>query len=564
MSMLDDILAGVTGGGGGGGDQNQIDTPYMQQALLRGLVTMLATQNAPMMMAAMRGGKTPGATVPAGDVEPPQPQSANRGTMQLGAPRPQTEDPAGGEAAPMPTYGAPPRGENSLMSLAGPSRVPAQTYQPSQAPSPIRDITAEEQAAPQPPAAAPQSQEPPATPVQTVSVSPQQMPQRPLNASAPQPPVQPQPQTPPGRSPNISELFPKADFGPNVLERIMGTVLGAPGDTTWLPGGGRDQLARQQSSTVQALIAKGIDPGAAEAAARNPDIMRQLAPVIFGAKQNAEWKPIGNDKYGQQQYGWVNPNTQEVRDSKGNLIGSPNAPGAPAQSGPDVSGLQGKELLDALDPGDRNQVQAILDGRQAPPSPNARNARTQRINEWVAQAEPGFDMTTWKARNTLRTEMASTKPGTAGGSIIALDTAMSHMDRLQKSADALDNWTFPGSTLLRSGVTNPIARNLEGTSSFNEREAAYNTDRKAVLDEAAKVFAGTSTVFDRKSWEEKLNATQTIGQQNAVIKELVGLMKGRVEAIAQASNRTLGGNKTPYDFIAPTTASKMQKILGEQ
>jgi hypothetical protein len=322
--------------------------------------------------------------------------------------------------------------------------------------------------------------------------------------------------------------------------------------------GGDPRAVETENLTVRALMRRGLDEATARAAARVP----ALIPTLLGPRAS-DWTftaQAGVDKYGNHIPGFVNARTQEIR-----LLGA-NQPGQQPGGGTarDTTGLTGQALLDALDPGDRAQVQAILEGRQAPPSPNARNQRTQRIMEWVAQADPTFDMTNYQARNATNREFAANRPGTAGGAITALETAMGHLERLSRNADALGNNSYPGGQLFRQYVENPIARNATGLSDFSARENNFNIVRKAALDEAARVFAGTGTgVFDRKAWEEKLTASQDPVTLQQGIRELVALMKSRIDSLAGSYNRTMGTDRDAYSFMKPATAALMQRFLGE-
>lgn len=322
--------------------------------------------------------------------------------------------------------------------------------------------------------------------------------------------------------------------------------------------------------SVADLAQKGVIPTLAAPAAlsQEPTDATLKGHINRGmplaAAEVPKYQEVGQGKYGEKQFGFVDSNRQTIN-------GQPvNAPGAqPPQtgsSGARLEGLTGKELLDALDPGDRSQVQAIIEGRKAPPSPNARNAYTQRIAEWVAAVDPGFDNTAWRARNQLRAEFASTKNGSAGGNIQALETAINHGEKLIKAHDALNNVGVPLGSVAREYIGNPIARNMsEGLSNFDAREGGFNAVRKGYFDEVAKVFAGSSGgVFDRAEWEHKLNSASSPAKRDEVMQTLTDMMKGRLTALANSANRNnlqYGKEFSPYDLVNPATAAKMKRIL---
>lgn len=392
-----------------------------------------------------------------------------------------------------------------------------------------------------------------------VPYSPPQQPQQaPAAAPAQQTPQEPQ------RRPTAAELFQPTDSGPNILERVLGTLLAAPGDTSWLPGGERDTKARTNTATQRALVSRGISPEIAQAATLNPQIMAQIAPILFGQKQNAEFKQIGVDQYGSPQYGWINANTQTITPASATVAGPNGERQAPAPAGPDMN-LNGAEFLATLPEADRALVQGMIEGRVAPTG-NARNPRTQRLMAWAAQVEPGFDFTKWTARNTMSRSTGGSAPNTMGGNITALNTAMAHAESLLKAGENLgNNINVPGATLAREYIGNPIARNAQGLSDFDAREGAFNTTRKALMDEVAKVFAGSqSALADRRAWEEKLTSASSPAQLNGVVRQLAELLKGRIQAQADQYNSVMGSQRDPYSFMSPKAAASMRRLLGEE
>lgn len=332
------------------------------------------------------------------------------------------------------------------------------------------------------------------------------------------------------------------------------------------------QRVQAYQTTIAQLHKEGVIPSLMlpQLASQIPDdkflhgVINRAMPLQ--AAETPKYQEIGQDKYGAKNFGFVDANRQTIN---GRPINSPDAAHTGVGNyGTRLEGLTGKEFLDALDPGDRSQVQAIIEGRKPPPSPNARTPFTQRLAEWVAQADPGFDNTAWRARNQLRAEFSSTKNGTAGGNIQALETAINHGDKLRTAHEALNNSGIPLGTIAREWVGNPLARNLsEGMSNFDAREGGFNAVRKGYFDEVAKVFAGTSGgVFDRAEWEHKLNSASSPAKRDEVISTLTEMMKGRLTALANSANRNnlqYGKEFGPYDLVNPTTSAKMKRILKE-
>lgn len=147
----------------------------------------------------------------------------------------------------------------------------------------------------------------------------------PMPASVPAPQRQPAkmaPSGPPAAAP---------DTTPNAFERILGTLLGSPGDTSFLPGGARDQQARSQTATYKAILKQTNDPDMAMGVALNP----ALLPYALGPKAS-DWtfQPhAGTDKYGNAIPGFVNSKTQEVKVGTAGVQAQPGAAAPTAAAG---------------------------------------------------------------------------------------------------------------------------------------------------------------------------------------------------------------------------------------
>lgn len=267
------------------------------------------------------------------------------------------------------------------------------------------------------------------------------------------------------------------------------------------------------------------------------------------------------DKYGQKRdlYGFVDQLRQTVNPPRNQPSSVGGHVGAP------LTDLTGQTLLDSLDPGDRSQVEAILEGRQAPPSPNARNARTQKIMEWVAQADPTFDMTKWKTRN--ETQAAYSK-GPEGRNITALNTLPRHLQELYTAADDLKNVNVPLGTLMRH-VTNPIAGYF--SPDVEARLNRFRNAKQAVAEELGKAFHGAAAVSATEGWKGQFSDVSSDKSLKASILEAIKLATGRNEELEASYTRAMGHapkqpfvSKSAREAFAEVEAKvKGQKPAGE-
>lgn len=167
----------------------------------------------------------------------------------------------------------------------------------------------------------------------------------------------------------------------------------------------------------------------------------------------------------------------------------------------------------------------------------------------VAEAErqnPGFDMTQYAARQKVREQFAS-RSG-YGGNITSLNTAVDHLDKVLKATDAIKNTDVQLLNALKN-------KGLEATG--DPRITNLKIAIKAVTGEMATLFKGTSgTDAGMKDWAEALQASQSPEQIRQGVRQLVGLMAGRLHAIEGTWDQTMG---KPRDI--PILNKKSQQIL---
>ena len=254
------------------------------------------------------------------------------------------------------------------------------------------------------------------------------------------------------------------------------------------------------------------------------------------------------DKYGVKQkiMGIFDPYKQKITEYNG-------PSGVPVTSGA-ITDLTGEALLKALDPGDRAQVEAILEGRQSPPSPNARNARTQKIMEWVAQADPTFDMVNFGSRAATRKDFTS---GKSARNLTSFNRVVQHMGELEEAINQLDNtgykwWNYIANTT-RSSLSDD----------FNGKLRAYDITRDALARELETAFRGSGgSVTGIEEWRATMNMADGPVAQRAGLKKAAKLLYGAVDAVGDQYNRGMGTTKDPLDLLAPKTRTEFKRMLG--
>ncbi len=318
----------------------------------------------------------------------------------------------------------------------------------------------------------------------------------------------------------------------------------------------RDDLRAQvHAEEVQKGVQEGRIPAlmGQRLLATGPDermlkgIIHQAMPLAATETEKFQVVDETTDRYGNKRsiHGFVDPVGRRV---------TPYNPPGTDNSVSTHDALQGKELLNALDPGERANIQAYLEGRRAPPPANPRVPATMRAWDILGRVDPSFDMTKWKTRN--ETEAAYAK-GPEGRNITALNTLPRHLEELQEAAKDLRNLNVPGGTIARY-LTNPVASAMSPRA-----EAAlkrfYNS-RQAVAEELGKAFHGSPSVTATEGWKHNFDATSSDQALQAGIVEAVKLATGRNDELEASYTRAMG--KPPSQpFVSQSARDAFDKIM---
>lgn len=145
---------------------------------------------------------------------------------------------------------------------------------------------------------------------------------------------------------------------------------------------------------------------------------------------------------------------------------------------------------------------------------------------------PGYQEGDYAAGQGLLKEIASTRQGTAGGSLLKAGTASNHLELLLQAATALHNNDVP--------ALNHIA-NAVGTAVGKSPATVFRGISEFVNTEVGGVVAGgapreTELALYRKS----LNEDQSPQQTKGVVDAYIGLMAGRINEINDRNQQYFG------------------------
>lgn len=244
---------------------------------------------------------------------------------------------------------------------------------------------------------------------------------------------------------------------------------------------------------------------------------------------------IGEDAYGNKQYGFVDTGTGKVTPIQGqNAAGNDMASNA-------VGALHGDDFLQTLSPEMAQQVKAYAEGRMPMPSGFAlKSPYFQKMLQYITQYDPSFDAVNYNSRAKTRQDFTS---GKSAQNINALNTVIGHLQTLSDSADSLGNTSYP--------MWNS-AKNAYENATGDPRINTFNTTRKAVVDELTRVYRGTGgSEADIKTWSDQLNAANSPQQLHSVIGRIGDLLESKINAMGETYNQGMGTTANPMNLVTP-------------
>lgn len=225
----------------------------------------------------------------------------------------------------------------------------------------------------------------------------------------------------------------------------------------------------------------------------------------------------------------------------------------------DVSStLTGEDLLKTLDPGVANVVKGLAEGRMPYPTGAAlRSPQTQRMLQLVAQYDPSFDALNYQARAKTRADFTS---GGSANNLTALKTAVGHLVELKKAYASLGNSDVPFYNKLSNA-----AGVAAGNTTVQKNKAAVDAAAEAVAHELASVFRRSGmSLAEVEGWQKQINSDLGPAQQDAVIRQALDLMMGRLIPLAERYNQGMGTAKEPLELLSDDQQNMWRQLTGEE
>jgi hypothetical protein len=263
-----------------------------------------------------------------------------------------------------------------------------------------------------------------------------------------------------------------------------------------------------------------------------------------------EFKPtfgiIGEDPTtGGKQYGWIDPNSRKVTGPTGDT---------PVSSGPSTN-LVGDEYLATLSSDKQAIVKKLANYEIDPRSLSMKGGHREQLMAAASRVNPDFDAINYPARAATRKDFTS---GKSAQNISSFNTAIGHLDTLDKAIDALGN---TGSSWYNkiSGVVSE-----QTDTKYQKSLKEFQTARTAVSDELTRAFRGSGgNVHDIKQWESAINTADSPQALHAATKQAMELLRSRIEAVGDQYNRGMNTSKEAVELLSPKAQSAISRLLGE-
>ncbi len=371
---------------------------------------------------------------------------------------------------------------------------------------------------------------------------------------AQQPPAQPQAAPPAG--PGLLDRLGAGLGGlynaaPMLMAMGGATMRGGLGAGLQAGAGPMAQLQAQNmqrstlAATYQALIASGVPPAVAQAAALNPEVLKTVAPNIY---QKPELKLLKNAM------GEDVPYIYKATDSS-------LSPALPGGAGPaSTTGASPQDMVaqaEKLYPGVTNRVEQLYRGEGGMP-----NARTNKIDgpamQLIQQLHPDWNMNMWTEKNRMATQLSSSAPNSLGGKLNALRNAFDHL--ANTSDAALQKGNINGGLSFISAPLNQI-RSL----------TTSQQDIGSTLEREATTYGGERTKFltgAEGSESERKAFLNSLGPDSAPPQKMAGTIEGEyiqlksaLENQQQQIRDQLGeGYLQKHPIVTPKVADALQRL----
>lgn len=217
------------------------------------------------------------------------------------------------------------------------------------------------------------------------------------------------------------------------------------------------------------------------------------------------------------------------------------------------NGATGQDFLKTLKPADQAIVKGLANGTIAFPTGAAlRTPYWQRMLGNVVNFDPDFDQVNYGARYATRKDFTS---GKSSQNIKALNTAIGHLGQLYSQIGGTSSTNFTP----YNSVANATSK-IFGSSG----PTLYDQTAGAVSSELTQVFRGSGGAeADVQRYLGELNSNASLEQKQAAIRNIMGLLNSRLEAVRDQYAKGMGTTAQPLEVLDPHAKEVVSAVMGE-
>ncbi len=285
-----------------------------------------------------------------------------------------------------------------------------------------------------------------------------------------------------------------------------------------------------------------------------------LGGAVTGQRQDAAGRSTlqetGSDPFtGQKTFAWINPANQTMTPATmgGMPSGTGNAPGGMGQFSEAIrAGVSGQQLMALAPPQIKNRLQAMLEGREAPPTQAAmRNPAVMALMDAAHAIDPNFDETAWRKRSEFIVGLQKGTPSSLGGQRNMGNTALEHLSTVAEKAEAMGNTDLGG---WAPGIAALANKGRQALSADQAAKAnALNDAVDRYVAEVGRYYSGSSSggAHEREAARQRFSSVKTNQELSAAIQVEKELFHGKLKQMEEQRDEALGPYAKNYAMIQP-------------
>jgi hypothetical protein len=302
---------------------------------------------------------------------------------------------------------------------------------------------------------------------------------------------------------------------------------------------GRGQAQERQQVAEAQKLARDAEKAAQELSLRTRQ-QSETERHNRATEGKRTWGIIGEDKLtGRKVYGWIDPSAA-------------TAPAMPEEATAAPESLTPEAYLKTLPPDDAALVKKVAAYEIDPKTLSLRGGHRERILAAASRVNPAFDQSLYPQRYAVQKDFTS---GKSSQNLSAFNTAIGHLDSLDKSIDKLGNYTSP----IVNKITGRVSEQWD--TKYQEALKEFRAAKTAVADELTRAFRGSGgNVHDIIQWEKAISEADSPQALHAAVRTAVELLNSRIEAVGDSYNRGMGTTKEGLDLLSPKAKAAVKRL----